>query len=201
MKFSAFLVLALFAHGIHAEALPLRDGDIVFQTSRSAQSIAVQRATGSRYSHMGMVFIRNGKPFVYEAAGKVQYTPLDSWVARGVGGHVVAKRLRDASVILNAEGVGRLRQAAREFEGRPYDLTFEWSDDRIYCSELVWKIYQRALGIELGGLQKIKEFNLKDPAVRQKMRERYGERVPLDEPVISPVAMFGSSRLVMVLER
>jgi hypothetical protein len=79
--------------------------------------------------------------------------------------------------------------------------TFEWSDDRIYCSELVWKIYQRALGVELGALQKIKEFNLKDPAVQQKMKERYGAHVPLEEPAISPVSMFGSSRLVTVLER
>jgi hypothetical protein len=33
------------------------------------------------------------------------------------------------------------------------------------------------------------------------MRERYGDKVPLDEPVISPVAMFKSDRLVTVLDR
>jgi uncharacterized protein YycO len=201
MRFTVILALAFFAHSASAEISPLHDGDVVFQTSRSSQSIAVQNATGSRYSHMGIVFIRKGKPFVYEAASEVQYTPLDVWVARGIGGHVVAKRLQNASAILNPAGVERLRQAARGFEGKPYDLTFEWSDDRIYCSELVWKIYQRALGVELGALQKIKEFNLKDPAVQQKMKERYGAHVPLEEPAISPVSMFGSSRLVTVLER
>jgi uncharacterized protein YycO len=201
MRFTVILALAFFAHSASAEISPLHDGDVVFQTSRSSQSIAVQNATSSRYSHMGIVFIRKGKPFVYEAASEVQYTPLDVWVARGIGGHVVAKRLQNASAILNPAGVERLRQAARDFEGKPYDLTFEWSDDRIYCSELVWKIYQRALGVELGALQKIKEFNLKDPAVHQKMKERYGAHVPLEEPAISPVAMFDSSRLVTVLER
>jgi hypothetical protein len=30
------------------------------------------------------------------------------------------------------------------------------------------------------------------------MRERYGSRVPLDEPVISPGAMFDSTRLFTV---
>jgi hypothetical protein len=34
----------------------LRDGDILFQASRSEQSIAIQKATRSPCSHMGIVF-------------------------------------------------------------------------------------------------------------------------------------------------
>ena len=37
--------------------------------------------------------------------------------------------------------------------------------------------------------------------LRAKMRERYGDAIPLDEPVISPVAMFQSSLLVTVIEQ
>ena len=33
------------------------------------------------------------------------------------------------------------------------------------------------------------------------MRERYGDHVPLDEPVISPVAMFKSPLMVTVAEK
>jgi hypothetical protein len=33
------------------------------------------------------------------------------------------------------------------------------------------------------------------------MRERYGDAVPMDEPVISPVAMFDSPLLVTVESR
>lgn len=164
MRRLALSLLLLVTAAISAESSPLQDGDIVFQISRSPQSLAVQRATGSQYSHMGIVFIRDAKPFVFEAAGKVQYTPLTNWVAHGVGSHMLAKRLQDASVLLNTSGVDRMRRVARAFEGRPYDLTFEWSDDRIYCSELVWKIYQRALGVEIGDIQKIREFNLSDPS-------------------------------------
>src|SRR3954466_9120093 len=57
-------------------ALPLRDGDLVFQTSRSGQSLAVQRAPHSRWSHVGVVLMRGGKPFVFEASATVRYTPL-----------------------------------------------------------------------------------------------------------------------------
>jgi hypothetical protein len=208
LRFSATFRALLFAALVQVvgaapaavPAWPVQDGDIVFQTSRSPQSLAVQRATGSSYSHMGMVFMRQGQPYVFEAAGRVHYTPLARWVARGVGSHVVIKRLTDAR-LLDAPAVERLRQEARSFDGRPYDPVFAWSDERIYCSELVWKIYQRALGIELGRLQKIREFKLDDPAVEEKIRERYGRRIPLEEAAISPVAIFDSPRLVTVLRR
>jgi len=67
----------------------LRDGDLIFQTSRSEQSTAIEKATHSPYSHMGIVFLRNGNPHVYEAIKTVQYTPLRKWVERGEGGHYV----------------------------------------------------------------------------------------------------------------
>ena len=85
--------------------------------------------------------------------------------------------------------------------GRDYDLTFEWSDDRMYCSELVWKIYERGLGVRIGALQELRTFDLANPVVRAKLGERYGNDVPLSEPVISPSAMFESPLLETVLER
>jgi hypothetical protein len=159
MKALSTALLTLLA-GSATHAAALKDGDIIFHTSRSAQSVAVQRATGSRYSHMGIVLLRDGKPFVFEAVSTVRYTPLAQWTARGNGGHYVVKRLRDADKLLTPGAVARLHARTADFAGRPYDLTFEWSDGRIYCSELVWKLYQRALGVRIGELQKIREFNL-----------------------------------------
>src|SRR5688572_18487970 len=75
-------------------AEPLRDGDIIFHSSRSAQSAAIERATRSPYSHMGVILHRDGKPFVYEAIATVRYTPLATWTARGDGGKYVVKRLK-----------------------------------------------------------------------------------------------------------
>jgi len=190
------LVLTLSARSV-AAGEP-RDGDIIFHTSRSAQSAAIQKATHSPYSHVGVIFLRDGKPFVFEAIATVQYTPLAKWTARGEGGHYVVKRLKHS--LTDAEA-SRLRAATRVFEGKAYDLYFEWSDQRICCSELVWKIYQHALGVKLGELQKLREFDLDDAAVRAKMRERYGRQVPLDEPVISPGAQFASPLLKTVETR
>lgn len=183
------------------QASPLRTGDVIFHTSRSSQSIAIQRATRSRYSHMGIIVVRRGHPEVFEAVGPVRYTPLNRWIARGDRGHYIVKRLRDADRLLGRQGERKRIEAATRFEGRPYDLTFEWSDDRLYCSELVWKVYDRALGVRIGRLQQLRDFDLTHPLVRQKMKQRYGARIPWTEPVISPAEMFASNRLIEIGRR
>lgn len=196
------VALVLLASACAAKGAPpaVADGDVIFHTSRSSQSVAIQRATGSKYSHLGVIVHRDGQPFVFEAVATVRLTPLDQWIARGEGGHFVVKRLRAAATVLTPAALEKLRAEAQKFAGRPYDLTFGWGDEAIYCSELVWKAYDRALGLKLGGLQRIRDFNLSDAAVRAKLKARYGEAVPLDEPVISPAAMFESAALVTVAE-
>ncbi len=187
--------LCLLAGTLAQARTEFRDGDLIFQKSRSSQSLAIQLSTHSPYSHMGMVLYRDGKPYVYEASATVRYTSLAKWIARGEGGHYVAKRLRNADTLLTPTALTKLRHQSDALHGKPYDLTFEWSDERMYCSELVWKIYQRALGVEIGSLQKIKDFDLSPAPVKAKLRERYGDRIPMNEPAISPVAIFDSPLL------
>jgi Permuted papain-like amidase enzyme, YaeF/YiiX, C92 family len=172
------------------------DGDIIFQTSLSAQSRAIRLATRSRYSHMGIIFYRRGRPYVFEAAATVRYTPLPLWINKGKDEHYVIKRLKGQ--VLGRNIINRLRKTSRTFSGKPYDLYFGWSDKRLYCSELVWKIYKRAMGIDIGQLQRLEKFDLDHPVVRKKLTERYGKYLPLKERVISPQAMFASRRLVTV---
>ena len=194
------LLLSSFAYSC-SEEYQAQNGDIIFQTSRSSQSAAIQRATRSKYSHMGIVYMKNGQSFVFEAIEPVKLTPFGDWVARGDGGHYVVKRLSSAKERLTSDALERMLKVGKTFEGRHYDLYFEWSDDRIYCSELVWKIYKRALDLEVGELQTMQEFDLSDPLVQTKMRERFGESLPKNETVISPAAIFASDLLVTVYER
>ncbi len=178
-----------------------RSGDLIFQTSMSAQSVAIQRATGSPYSHMGIVFVVDSTVMVCEALDPVQYTPLKEWVARGEGGRFVVKRLKQADKRLTPGALDSLRATANGMVGKRYDHFFQWSDERIYCSELAWKVYRTALGIEIGAPQHMREFNLRDPLVAAKLAQRFGEQVPLEELVISPARMFDSDLLVTVHEK
>lgn len=176
----------------------IKNGDLIFQTSLSGQSQAIQLAANSKYSHCGIVYSDNGQFYVFEAIQPVKTTPLDKWIARGKNGHYVIKRLKNADQVLTAETLQKLKLEGEKFKGKNYDLTFEWSDEKIYCSELLWKIYQRATGIEIGKLQKLSDFNLTDEAVKKKMKERYGDKIPMDEIVISPAVIFDSELLTTV---
>src|SRR3954469_24265931 len=60
----------------------IKAGDIIFQTSRSDQSLAIQLATKSKYSHVGIIYEIDGIFFVFEAVQPVKFTRLDDWIAR-----------------------------------------------------------------------------------------------------------------------
>ncbi|MFD2902305.1 YiiX family permuted papain-like enzyme [Sphingobacterium anhuiense] len=173
----------------------IKNGDLIFQTSLSGQSKAIQLATKSKYSHCGIIYIDNGKFYVFEAVQPIKATPLDKWIARGKDGHYVIKRLKNADKILTTETIQKMKQEGDKFKGKNYDMIFEWSDDKIYCSELIWKIYKRATGLEIGKLEKLSDFDLTNEVVKQKMKERYGHKIPLNEVVISPKAVFNSELL------
>ena len=194
-----FIFSLLFASYTAIANYQPHDGDVIFQSSQSNQSKAIEQATNSPYSHVGIIFIKNGKPYVFEAASKVIYTPLDKWINRGKNKTYVIKRLKNHS--LSQQEITSLKQVAHKFENKPYDIWFGWDDKYIYCSELVWKIYNRALKLKIGQLQTIKDFNLSSPAVKQKLKERYGDKIPYQETVISPVAIFNSPLLITVDKR
>lgn len=180
------------------DEVEFKNGDLIFQTSLSGQSQAVQLATKSKYSHCGIIFKEDNKFYVFEAIQPVKRTPLDKWIARGEDGKYVVKRLKNADQVLTPEVLQKMKDVGDQFKGKNYDLTFEWSDDKIYCSELIWKMYQRSTGIEIGKLEKLSSFDLSAEAVKKKMKERYGNKIPMNEPVISPAAVFESELLITV---
>lgn len=194
------IVLCLLLFGCQMNTKKLQDGDIIFHTSTSSQSRAIQAATHSKYSHMGIIYQKDNKYYVHEAIQPVKLTPLQDWIKRGKGRHYVVKRLINADKILIPDVLEKMKFEGTKYLGKSYDLYFEWSDERIYCSELVWKIYKNVLGIKVGKLQKFNEFDLSHPVVQAKLKERYGDKIPQDELVISPDQMFRSSLLETVIE-
>ena len=63
IQFFAMLLMEDEDHHIGIEFLSpqLQDGDLIFQTSQSSQSKAIQLATKSKFSHMGMIYIKDNK--------------------------------------------------------------------------------------------------------------------------------------------
>jgi len=176
----------------------LRNGDIIFQSSQGGLSEAIELATKSKYNHVGIIYIENGQTFVYEAVQPVKLTPLQDWINRGKNGHFQVKRLKDADEVLTPEVLAKMKQLGEGYLGKDYDFYFQWSDERMYCSELVWKLYREAANVELTKLQTIGDFDLSHGVVQAKIEEIFGGNIPLEEPAISPVAIFNSERLETV---
>lgn len=175
------------------------DGDIIFQSSAlSTQSLAIRLATHSPYSHCGIVFFRDGEPYVFEAIRTVSWTPLDAWIKRGVDGHYMLLRLKDREQRLTPGVLAAMREVGGGFDGKGYDLLFQWSDETIYCSELVWKIYERGAGMPLAPLRRIRDYDLNHDEVQRKIKERFGYDIPWDEQVVAPSDLMESALLERV---
>jgi uncharacterized protein YycO len=171
------------------------NGDIIFQTSYlSEQSKAIQLATHSVYSHVGMITLKNGKPFVLEAVQPVCIIPLAKWISRGKDNHYVVKRLKDEQLKEDQSVEAWIKNNL----GKDYDLYFDWSNEKMYCSELVWKLYKECYGIELCELNKLKSFDLSHPFVKYMLNKRYKGKIPLEEKVVSPGNIYDSELLYEV---
>ncbi|MCL1920792.1 MAG: hypothetical protein FWG50_06895 [Kiritimatiellaeota bacterium] len=167
-----------------------REGDIIFQSLPRCELVdAIEGATQSEWSHCGVIMREGGKWVVYEALGNVHHTPLVEWIRRGRNnGRFEVYRLKPG-ITFDAE---KLREQMQSLWGKPYDIHYEPDDNAIYCSELVYKAYARAAGIEIGAWQalgalaweKFEPFILTiEPAV------------PLERLMITPVALTRSPLL------
>ena len=178
----------------------IKEGDMIFQTSESKQCEAIRIATNSKFSHCGIVFIEKGEKYVFEAVQPVKYTPLENWITHGKENHFVVTRVKNASALLNLKTMQKMKTYANGLKNKDYDLYFEWSDDKIYCSELIWKIYKNGAGIELCPLQKLKDFNLEDTRVKAILAERYGNKIPLEENVVAPSNLEQSKIVTTIID-
>lgn len=172
----------------------VKSGDIIFIVTPSGQGKAIQLATHSKYTHVGIIFIENGSPVVYHAVEPVSKNTLQEFIGMSVGGEYVIRRLKDQSPLTDAT-IASMHSEAQKQLGKHYDLYFGWGDDRLYCSEYVWKLYNHTLHLEVGPLKPLKSFDLSDPVVTQIMHRRYGNEIPLNEKMISPGDMLNSELL------
>jgi len=178
----------------------LETGDIIFTSGKGGQAEAVKAATNSAWTHTGIIVIENGKPMVLEAVQPVQFISLDSYLARGGGKYThVYKRLKDRSK-LTPEAQQKAMLWAKKHLGGNYDGRFLWSDNNLYCSELVWKIYQVSTGIELCAVRRVKDYQLQHPTVQALIKARFGsvDRLKLDEKVVAPSDVFHSPLLIEI---
>lgn len=194
------LFFLLISFNLYAASCPLKDGDVVFIKSQSAQAKLLKLTTGSEWSHVGMAFKRDGNWDIIEAVQPVQWTSLYSFIRRS---KFLAFSVKRATFPFDAKAV---RAYSEDKLGKDYDLLFSWDQNRWYCSELVWKAYNHDSKEELGVLEKIGDLkNIDSPEIKkeaQRRSEQYGQVYNHEEwkktPVITPIQMMNASNLETV---
>ena len=190
------------------DKLPLlKNADLVFQTDTSSQALAIMYASGSLYSHMGIIKIpESGEPLVVEAVGPVREEPLSRWIRQGIAGQLTIKRIKD----LDPAIAQKVLLKAKDYYGRPYDFFFTFDDDKIYCSELVYDAFM-GTGISLGKVQKLSDLNTNNFAVQELIEKRWQsyplcqtmknknfedcKKIILEQPLITPQSIADDPRL------
>jgi len=175
-----------------------QNGDIIFTKTSGRQAIAVLAATDSPWTHTAVIFIKDGRPMVLEAVQPVQIITLDSYLKRnGPESNHCFKRLID-SLSMKKDSFEKATKWAKKHVGKSYDGRFQWSDNKLYCSELVWKVYAQCADIELCKVKIVKDYNLDHTKVKQMVKERFGlvSGLNLNEKIVAPSDIFDSELLV-----
>jgi uncharacterized protein YycO len=174
--------------------LVLKNGDVIFHTSKSSQSEFIQTATNSKLSHVGIIYIKKGKPYVFEAVEPVKLTPLSEWISRGENNNYMVYR---SNLPLSTNELDKMYEYCLKQKGKPYDMKFQWDDNKIYCSELVWDAYN-SIGIQLSVPKTFADFNMESPEIKKEVIRRYGNKFVQSEPVVSPQCLVESDYLYKI---
>lgn len=169
----------------------VREGDVIFQTSQSQQSPLIQIGTRSMITHCGIVVMKSGKPYVLETQRTLVLTPLDKFIARGKDGRYWLKRPERDNI--------KIRY--KSYLGKPYDLAFKFDNGKFYCSELIYDIYLKQLGIELCEPKIVGDYLIlgtgKLPKIEKAMKKR---GITKEQYAVAPVDIFNSKHLNSVEE-
>ncbi len=186
-----------------AENIPLREGDIVFTQSMSAQAPAIAEAMGSSWTHVGVAIMKDSSWFVAETAATSSLTPLSKFLDKSRDRRFAVKRFKKWSDKPDKKGLRKLKKWLFANMGKKYDIYFEWSDDAYYCSEYVWKAFYALPGHPvLSKLQKFMDLKQNGPLAKVLLEKRYGsaeKRLNLNEPIVTPLALFNSDLLQAVV--
>ncbi|HEY1122646.1 MAG TPA: YiiX/YebB-like N1pC/P60 family cysteine hydrolase [Haloferula sp.] len=199
MRSAAFLLslaLTSLASATEEGDFILKEGDILFHGTGGQQADAIRGATSSPFTHCGVVFEENGRLLVLEAVQPVSVTTVEEFEKRSKPGTFRVKRLKAAP---DAAGIEKAKAWGKKQLGLSYDSRFQWGDDKLYCSELVWKVFDQA-GVKLCEPKHFQDYKLDHPAVKPVIEQRYGsaDKLPKDEPVVAPSDLADSPLLVDV---
>jgi hypothetical protein len=174
----------------------LRDGDIVFRLGDARTmrgilplSLFIAKATGSPFSHTGIVSTVDGSIVVYDCSSDgIQRAPFEVWMLDCVGSMGV-KRLKPQH---RHRIPGVLGYCRKVYEQQvPFDYEFRMDDSALYCLELTEKAFRSqgmALSqpVRIGDWEYLMSYPLTALGIPLISRHMFDRPITLDQPVYLP---------------
>ncbi|MFN8143084.1 MAG: YiiX/YebB-like N1pC/P60 family cysteine hydrolase [Bacteroidia bacterium] len=131
----------------------LHSGDIIFRHGRGFISNAFLKFSlkDPRYSHAGIIEIENGNIFVYHCIGGEE-NKSNKMKKESLAEFCRADRIHSFGIFrtdLGKEALAKIRNEVQAFysNGLEFDTDFDLrSDNKMYCTEMVYKLLQDASG-------------------------------------------------------
>ena len=184
-----------------------KTGDLIFQDVDCGDFCnAIEKVTtsidGKTFSHVGVVYVDDQTPYVFEACGLgVLRTPLNEFTQKSLNAKGQPKiyigRVKEqySYTILSAISV------CMELQGRMYDDAFDISNDQYYCSELVYFAFADSTGQPLFELS---PMTFIDPATKKTFPvwvsyfRELGLEIPEGESGLNPGSISRSDKIEIV---
>lgn len=189
-----FLLLLALTSNSYSEDYEPQVGDIYFQSLLpSALVIAIEGVTQSPYSHCGILNKKDGQWVIHEAIGPVRVIALETWIMQGMAQDYDVYRLKPEY----QSKVGELLAATEQYMGRPYDIQYDFDDEKIYCSELIYKAFKTVYHEELGKVVTLGDLNWQP---HEAFIRRIDPDLPLARKMITPKHLAEAPQLTQVFE-
>lgn len=145
-----YMTMIFGAFAVHAKGIDLRSGDILLQPLNCWSCSLIEAQEKTIYSHIGVYLELESGSFVLEALGRVKLTPMNEFLQRAEEGQSV-RVMRFINKRFDSEA---LLKSSGKFLGLSYDKAFLWDNfdefgEKIYCSELVYKVFEPFYGSAL----------------------------------------------------
>lgn len=184
------LIMSIFA-SLKTLALPmdeLKTGDILLLDMDCFSCELIEKQTNGPFSHSGIILKYGTKVYVAQSLGIVHHLPLAKFL-RYTNKPVQVVRPK---FINFTKRRALLESYQNDFLNMPFDHEYTWDDDKLYCSEFIYKILKSVYAIE-NFAPKPMRYDVNEDGWR-----RYfgGNEPPHGQPGLSPNDFYRSSDFV-----
>lgn len=185
------------------ESIKLKTGDLIFQDLDCGPLCdAIEAVTsgykGHKFSHIGLVYLRNDSTYIIEAMGSgVRMVPLLDFKKRSTHKLYVGRLKAQYQKLIP----GAIKYATASI-GIAYDDDFLYNNKKYYCSELIYDAFMQANGNK--PVFKLEPMTFKEPGTNKYFPawidyyEKLKEPIPEGKPGINPGGISLSDKITIL---